>query len=46
MEQTGKDERPVVALDIGGTKILAALVSAGYEVLDSELAPTPGIVDN
>ena len=41
MEQVGKDERPVVALDIGGTKILAALVSARYEVLDRELAPTP-----
>ncbi|MES0329169.1 MAG: ROK family protein [Dehalococcoidales bacterium] len=41
MEQAGKDERPVVALDIGGTKILATLVSAGYEVLDRELAPTP-----
>jgi glucokinase len=41
MEQMGKDERPVVALDIGGTKILAALVSARYEVLDRELAPTP-----
>jgi len=41
MEQAGKDERPVVALDIGGTKILAALVSARYEVLDRELVPTP-----
>jgi glucokinase len=41
MEQAGKDERPVVALDIGGTKILAALVSARYEVLDRDLGPTP-----
>jgi glucokinase len=41
MEQAGKDERPVVALDIGGTKILAALVSARYQVLDRELGPTP-----
>jgi glucokinase len=41
MEQAEKDERPVVALDIGGTKILAALVSARYEVLDRELGPTP-----
>jgi glucokinase len=41
MEQAGKDGQPVVALDIGGTKILAALVSARYEVLDREMAPTP-----
>jgi glucokinase len=41
MEQVGKDGQPVVALDIGGTKILAALVSVRYEVLDREMAPTP-----
>jgi glucokinase len=36
--------RPAIGVDIGGTKVLAAVVDPGGRVLDTETAPTPGPV--
>ena len=33
-----------IGVDIGGTKVLAAVVDPGGRVLDTETAPTPGPV--
>lgn len=40
MKEIKKNERPVVAIDLGGTKILAALVSAENKVAAREYQPT------
>ena len=36
-----QQDSPVVAVDIGGTKILTAVFSAGGRMLDKEICPTP-----
>ena len=40
MKEIKKNERPVVAIDLGGTKILAALVSVKNKVVAREYQPT------
>ena len=40
MKEIKKNERPVVAIDLGGTKILAALVSVKNKVAAREYQPT------
>ena len=37
---TGRSRRPVVAVDLGGTKVIAALVSPAGQVIARERAPT------
>jgi glucokinase len=36
------DDRPAIAIDVGGTKIAVALVDSAGSILDRSAAPTPG----
>ncbi len=40
MNQSTKDTKPVIAIDIGGTKVMAALFKGGGSLLDKEVIPT------
>ena len=40
MSESSRDKRCVVGVDLGGTKILAAVVDPGYSVLARSKAPT------